>query len=609
MPTQTGKKETSRTPTAAKSKRPTKTEWNIMFYIAGDSDVSATMISQLKELTDAGFQKDTTVLVYFDPNCNGTGARIFDVNRLRQANSKEKTIIGDGRDPYVRNIAEDCHIPVLPQLPAAVSLRYFLEYSRSYYPARNYMLFLMGHGVIVGNDAFLPDTDDESAITLSNLGEILKKFGRKIRAEKGEFHLVGFHSCSMSSVELACQLEGSARYMIGTQGSAFPGSWPYRQLLKKMFCVIERNKGTKGYRTDLNRNRRVEEILRGIQDLSFCNSKDFLHAGCSSDLSLCSLDKEKVNSLSQPLKRLVRALKKGLKDDSTKECILLAHLSSQSYWGENYSDLYDLCSCLSWTCKDQTRPQIAIRDACRDIMDVLASNPLGDFDRLIVYSDFFGPAYQYSHGLSIFFPWTRPNARVMNCYSEYAFTKRVKTDSWLSFLKEYFYQTQRGVRGGESTYVLQGPPGKVGPPLGPPPKAGSPLGPPGKVGQPLGPPGKVGQPLGPPGKVGQPLGPPGKAGQPLGPPGKVGQPLGWISDSKLLSLGPKPPDKTGGNLAKPPDKVGPPLGLNGVTVIKNFTAPENFFVTSRPSGQSQTKQKNLRGKRAKKRGKPAQKAK
>ena len=81
------------------------------------------------------------------------------------------------------------------------------------------MLFLMGHGVIVGNDEFLPDTDDNSSITLASLGVILKDFGRKVRATEGdEFHLVGFHSCGLSSVELAFELQGSARYMMGTQG-------------------------------------------------------------------------------------------------------------------------------------------------------------------------------------------------------------------------------------------------------------------------------------------------------------------------------------------------------------------------------------------------------
>jgi hypothetical protein len=104
------------------------------------------------------------------------------------------------------------------------------------------------------------------------------------------------------------------------------------------------------------------------------------------------------------------------------------------------------------------------------------------FDALVVYSDHFGPTYQYSHGLSIYFPWAMPvedqvsrhvggDARkngteqreepvngegtitkqpmgtVLERYAEYEFSQRLgKDDSWLSFLKEYFKQTKRQAR-------------------------------------------------------------------------------------------------------------------------------------------------------------------
>ena len=336
----------------------------------GDAVLSASMISQLKELTDAGFQKDTNVLLYFDPNCNGKGARIYDVNHDRKQNSTKRTIIGDGRNPFVRNIAKDCNIQSLQQIPAGLSLRYFLTYSRSYYPANNYMLFLMGHGVIVGNDQFLPDDDDGSSITLAELGGILKEFGGKVRATKGDdFHLVAFHSCGMSSVELAFELQDSARYMMGTQGSAFPGSWPYRQLLKKIFNAMGEFRGKQAVNKSPSPNPLVKEILRGLQDLSFYNAHDFSDAGFSADLSMCSLAKDNVDELKEALQVLVRELKKGL-TDGARDSILLAHWESQSYFGESYTDLYDFCECLQKHLP-QARPQDGIWQACEKVKVVL----------------------------------------------------------------------------------------------------------------------------------------------------------------------------------------------------------------------------------------------
>jgi len=417
--------------------------------------LSASMISQLKELTDAGFQKDTNVLLYFDPNCNGKGARIYDVNHYRKQRNGGETVIGDGSNPFVRNIAEDCNVQSLQQIPAALSLRYFLEYSRFYYPAENYMLFLMGHGVIVGNDQFLPDTDDGSSITLAQLGEILREFGGKVRATKGdEFHLVGFHSCGMSSVELAFELQGSARYMMGTQGSAFPGSWPYRQILKKIFSAMERfNSDDDTRNTGQYPNRLVKEILKGLQNLSFYNGRDFSDAGFSGDLAMCSLDKDSVEGLKQPLKNLARELKKGLKN-GVRESILLAHLESQSYFGESYTDLYDFCECLQNHCP-QGGSQHSIWEACEQVKLKLQSercdngsgtDPEGLFDRLVVFSDFYGPAFQHSNGLSIFFPWRTPIAKVMANYENYEFTREFKANSWLSFLNDYFFLTKRPLK-------------------------------------------------------------------------------------------------------------------------------------------------------------------
>ena len=432
---------------------PQKDKWTLMFLIAGDASLSASMISQLKELTDAGFQRDTNVLLYFDPNCNGRGARIYDVNRYRKQNSRTGTDIGDGENPFVRTINEDCNIQSLQQIPAMTSLRYFLEYSRFYYPAENYMLFLMGHGVIVGNDQFLPDTDDGSSVTLKELGKILKNFGLKVRKTGDEFHLVGFHSCGMSSVELAFELQDSARYMLGTQGSAFPGSWPYRQLLKKIFNVIDRPGGDLTPTSSEYPNQVVRNILEALQKLSFYNAQDFWHAGFSADLSMCSLDKGSVESLKPALQDLVAELKKGLKNGA-RNSILLAHLESQSYFGESYTDLYDFCECLQKHCPEGG-PQDGIGKACAKVRSELESercdqvktDPDGLFKNLVVFSDYYGPAYQHSNGLSIFFPWRAPVEKVMTSYEHYEFTKEMGSNSWMSFLDDYFFSTRRPLKG------------------------------------------------------------------------------------------------------------------------------------------------------------------
>src|SRR5207302_6523389 len=129
------------------------------------------------------------------------------------------------------------------------------------------------------NDSFLPDTpdtdeDSASAITLQQLGSVLKEFGDDVKKEESNFQLVGFHSCSMSSIEVAYELKDSARYMIGTQGLAFPGSWPYRQILKMIFRTIEKETWTDGTKVLPDYDKCTLEILQYIQSLSFYNADD-----------------------------------------------------------------------------------------------------------------------------------------------------------------------------------------------------------------------------------------------------------------------------------------------------------------------------------------------
>lgn len=442
--------------TTARHEVEAENEWTIMVFFAGDQDLSPSMTSQLKAIKDAGFQKNSTVLIHYDPNKRGVGTVTFNINQKRKADliadlqkgnkNESATRIGDGKDPFVRNLVEDV-IPGAPKgASAAEALKMFLEMAEQRYPAKHYMIVLVGHGVVVGNDAFLPDSSPENtAITLKQLGEILSGFQACVQFHGSTVELVGLHSCSMSALEVAYELKGSAKYLLATEGTSFVGSWPYRQMLKKILNTIDEAKKR-------NADVQIEQLIMAVQKLCLHNSTDFMFSGLSADLCLCSLRPEKVEELNEPLKNLTRALKEGLKSARGKEIIMLAHLKAQSYWQENYTDLYDFCLCLERQCNLADNVQKAMAEACKVLQDKLRETNRPD--GLVVRSDFFGPLYQYSHGLSVYFPWAQPvqdspalpGDDIMLRYKHYNFTKELGEDSWLSFLKEYFKETRRQSR-------------------------------------------------------------------------------------------------------------------------------------------------------------------
>lgn len=488
-------------------------EWTLMFYMASDNPLAISAMSQLKALKAAGFHDEANVIAQFDPYTEGTPTHIFDVNlinKLAQKDKKPKIGFTDDADLLtVRNLIEDklwtgkeqgesgfirealgkvlkakhhdlfeYNPPQPPDLngnsgapiteaaafnvmsqpvvsngqpkrpPRRIRRRYepdpyvslykFLDFCSKKYPARHYMLFILGHGVVVGNDIFLYDEHaEEHSITLTEMGVLLKDFKTKI-PQGSTFDLVGFHSCSVSSMEVAYELQGTADYMLASQGPSFVGSWPYRQILMRVFKDIAPN-GT---------SKNIPKVIDDIFTYCLENSKDFLLAGYSYQLTLCDL--RRISQLKASMQEMTNALAKGMGDAGSMFIVLYSHWKAQSFFQEMYTDLYDFCFCVVDRFKriEKARPGtssdelVEISAACEKVMGSLSS--------VVVKTEYTGPAYQYSHGLSVYFPWSEPSvdSQIMEQYAFYVFHKEFHSEelgnrSWKDFLEKYFKGTQR----------------------------------------------------------------------------------------------------------------------------------------------------------------------
>ena len=587
-------------------RKPELKEWTVMFCFATDNPLAPGTISQLKAIKNAGFHRDVNVIAQFDPHTLNMPVHIFDVNLVERLKLEHKlkedgksleqaSNIGFvGNDPFVRNLVLDKlwdpeiaeqikeqtegKIDYNPPIPSVTmsseenpkeSLARLLTFCRKNYPARHYMLIILAHGIVVGNDIFMfdehaSDVDaQQHALTLADLGDVLDKFKDQICKDepRGELELIGFHSCSMSGAEVAFELRDKANYMMASQGPLYVGSWPYRQILIRLFNDMENgrrlradsiaaglvNRLKTGVDEPATHLRRIfngngakllqahridhspspnlvkaftEEIERLLHNSSLCdlkafqngnvafsrktkslmakhkksrlhghdlrdlnlrvlddafpeemerakiremfikmfeyciyNSFDFQLAGYSSDLTLCDLNR--VHQLQQPMTQLAKALGDGLKkaraaaDPTIPAAILLAHWEAQSYYDENFIDLYDFCFRLVAR-KKTTQSKSAVTraaltkifNACGAVMDVLKRGALGHDFGPIVRCVFCGPAYQYSHGLSVFFPWAEPIGSNMwdQQYEQYELNQRT---GWRNFLKTYFDVTMR----------------------------------------------------------------------------------------------------------------------------------------------------------------------
>lgn len=477
--------ETTANPVSQKTPK----EWTLMFYFASDNALAPGIVSQLKSIKQAGFHLDANVIAHFDPRVGRVPINVFEVNLIEKIKFSAKsqkqlgkigftsqdfapgetpipslTIdklweedanrdlirmslgpLGDQYDPprLTSKNGRKSPDPDGEESSPRRSLGSFLRFCRENYPAKRYMLFLLGHGLVVGNDVFLFDEHaaKRHSLALSELGELLTSFKTNIGRDQSVLELVSFHSCSMSALEVAYELKGTANYMLASQGPAFVGSWPYRQILMRIFDELMDKERSAG---DAVKERPVKETLKKVFSDCMENSFDFQLAGYSFDLALCDLNK--VGDIKTPLSEMSKALTDGLREVSMRNRILLSHWEAQSYWQESYTDLYDFCLRLSSKCK----PQSAVAKACANVMRILAK---GD-DQIIIDSKFVGPAYQYSRGLSVFYPWSQPvNGQFWPMeYRRYQLNLEAQATSepsWADFLIEYFNETRRDSRGTE----------------------------------------------------------------------------------------------------------------------------------------------------------------
>jgi hypothetical protein len=521
-------------------------QWTLMFYFASDNPLAPGIVSQLKAIKDAGFHKEVNVIARFDPHTTKTPTHILDVNIGKKLESNKEHEIGFvANDPYVRSLIGDKlwstemdrHKKLIrdriiekfakkgikydpPQPPAgqveinlkegdqkesinrptyepdpSTSLKTFLHFCAKEYPARHYMLFILGHGIVVGNDLFLYDehADKELALKLKDLGESIRTFVNE-DLDVGTLELVSFHSCSMSGFEVAYELKDTAKYMLASQGPAFVGSWPYRQILIRVFNDVkeELEDGNK-----IN----VDEMVKKIFYYCFYNSYDFQLAGYSFDVTLTDLRRisnQTKHGIKAALVQLSRALISVLPDvqdgeperaaeavrnaalqaSLARDLIIFSHWEAQSYYEEYFTDLFDFCFCLHRRCvaaeqayTDKVPGSIGImKEACEKVLKALGCERIDYADRTdsidsterthdssndsspIVRAGFAGPAYQYSHGLSIYFPWSRPEESDMWTNQYWQYQLSLDTDNcWGQFLEKYFKATMRLTQAEEKT--------------------------------------------------------------------------------------------------------------------------------------------------------------
>ena len=418
--------------------------WNAMIYLAGENNLAEECVFALKEMkrarprnnevTNSQIAQLVKVIAQLDAGGLGGNEIRYILTGEDEDGVLEKDVITrkDTTETSYRGVLKDF-------ISSSIILDGFAEH---------YFVGLSGHGSGPNGDFLSRDVESPDTLSIPKVQWVLREVNESLRNHFGAIRIpddfkidvLGLDSCMMSNAEVGYELRNYVKYMVGAEGFEPNMGWPYERILSALLS---------------NPAMEPTELALTIVQRYVDYYSDFMPAGRSVDQAACDLSK--CDALAVAVKGLADALIEGLKSEETLRQIVLAHWEAQSYKDDQYVDLYDFCDLL-----DRGPAQAAagspptgsvvmkglkvdqkIVDACRAVKKVLTGKAQDDDPKpeapMVLQSCYSGPAVQYSHGLSVYFPWSH----VVESYKDLEFAEDT---GWREFLMKYVEVTRRGKR-------------------------------------------------------------------------------------------------------------------------------------------------------------------
>jgi pentapeptide MXKDX repeat protein len=449
-----------------------KAAWTVMVYLAGDNNLSEECLFALTEMKKAAPGERIKVIAQFDPKDEHLPTHRYEINRKgandtlfddiidearydsvtrevhfkkesRNANSLAasraayrqgmETILADVPD-LIGPPPEDDEITNDTDTGSPITLYNFLSFGIQEYPADHYMVVLSGHAGGTERDYLMKDESSRGSLTFNELKQVFKQ----LKADRSQpIDILGMDNCLMSMGEICYELRDLAQIVVGCESYSPASGWPYRQILERMRKDFAKPKLAKRKSVSAEAAKAIVEEYVNYYSSYWIGGLSVAQSAL--DLSRIKKLRTVVDKLANNLEReLLREFEKNGQRHQTRhkahpfqDALVLAHWEAQSYNGESFVDLYDFCDCLENRLRSGS-----VAKSCREVKKFIKSE-------FVLKSCYSGAVYQYSHGVSMYFPW----ANVMGSYENLDFIQDSAGSGWGSFLHTYTVITRREPRG------------------------------------------------------------------------------------------------------------------------------------------------------------------
>ncbi len=451
-------------------------DWTIMVYLAGDNNLSVEMsyaLEQIKSVTNNNNANKINLYVYFDGFSNDVPTLYCDFSADRPVSFYESSKIThklikptksqenevNENSASMNNVLNFVDWCVKKDINTTddgkiVDLR----------ENKNYAMIFSGHSFGFMDWGLFKDEGANYYMTLSKLTWMFERItsSKKDLVEKATkeqkedreknrrdwaqekinertseilgkpMALLGFDSCVMSTLEIASQFKGLAETMVASEGSVPNAGWNYAQIL------LDRVNDDSGS-DPIN-------IAASFVDKFIKQQNSFALADISVDMAAWNL--KMLPAIETAFAGLAVNLSNCFKVDNPivynqmKRLLTQVHWQCQTYLLEQHVDLGDFCQLIiseinllkNEIANEHIKPFIDVEESCKEVIRSIRD--------CIILTGFSGRDFQYSNGVSIFFPWSLESYQSAEVdYKKLLINDKNKAgEKWVKFLETYLSQ-------------------------------------------------------------------------------------------------------------------------------------------------------------------------
>ncbi len=404
-------------------------KWTVMVWMAGDNDLESFGDKDIAEMKRVGSNGDIDVVVQFDRMRDDRTRRYHVrpggqpdddvVEELGETNTGDPAVATDffrwaidrypaerllgviwnhgsgidETDVYARSAARGVNVVRGAAAGAGELQRSLVRTALS----GRYRRALFATTVAQATNDRAIAYDDTARDFLDNV-ELKNVLAEVKRQTRRELDVLGFDACLMNMVEVAYQLKGTARVVVGSEELEPGEGWPYDRVLEALAATPTLSAAALGAR---------------IVD-------SYIDSYAVGNITQSALDLSKLDVVAKAVDALATALTKAIRGAADYTAVAKSLNATQRFDMPDFVDLGHFCQELS-----KRSRAAAVKTAAKAIVDALKAR-----DGFVVAERHKGTNVSNASGVAIYFP----RGPVNKAYSRLDFAKATR---WRAFLEAY----------------------------------------------------------------------------------------------------------------------------------------------------------------------------